>query len=116
MKQHLETHFRARGRGKKGDGKSKTTDKDSKGKTEEGDDIDRAEMQRLLREGAEKRERGRSERDRRSRREEEMSMSMSVFPRSLRTCERPYYEATAAQRQEPLDGLDALAIVAVGRR
>lgn len=121
MKQHLETHFRVRGRGKggrkgekggKGEGGKGTSDGASVGE----DDIDRAEMQRLLREGAEKRERERGERDRRQRREEEMSMSMSVSPRSLRTGERPFYEASQAQRQRPLDGLDALATVAVGRK
>lgn len=88
--------------------------KASKGKVE--DDIDRAEMQRLLREGAEKRERERGERDRRQRRQEEMSMSMSVSPRSLRTGERPYCPPPAPQRQGPLDGLDALATIAMGRK
>lgn len=120
MKQHLETHFRVRGRGKGGKGSKAGKDggdtKNGVTKGEGADDIDRAEMQRLLREGAEKRERERGERDRRQAREEEMSMSMSVSPRSLRTCERPYYEASQAQRQRPLDGLDALATIAVGRK
>ena len=118
MKQHLETHFRTRGRGKKGGDKTtKGGEKEKKGEDEDG--VDRAEMQRLLKEGAEKRERERGERDRRQRREEEMSMSMSVSPRSLRTGERPYYEAAQKQGQGPLDGLDgldALATVAVGRK
>lgn len=121
MKQHLETHFRVRGRGKggkKGEKGGRVEDgKETSAGTSVGeDDTDRAEMQRLLREGAEKREMERGERDRVQRREEEMSMSISFSPRSLRTGERPFYEVSQAQRQGPLDGLDALATVAVGRK
>ena len=113
MKQHLETHFRVRGgRGKK-DSKSKNED------ANEGDKESRAEMQRLLREGAEKRERERGVRDGRRREREEMDMSMSVSPRTIRggrleieeeKREVMYYNAPS------MDALDALATIAVGRK
>lgn len=116
MKQHLETHFRTRG----GRGK----DKKAKGEGKGGDDVDRAEMQRLLREGAEKREREKGEREGRRRGREELDMNMSVSPRSLKAPrvgfemgevnqEVPYY---AGRHAAPMDALDALATVAVGRK